>query len=110
MQITLSPIRSDALLTLYLSGEVLTINGADLDLSVIPEGATLPAAAVEYPWLAGDISRERGVLHLALLLPHGALPWPAPPETVVVTRPDPITVATDGPIILPAWLPGATLQ
>jgi hypothetical protein len=44
MHITLTPMRHDATLTLHRAGEVLTINGDPLDLSVIPEGATLPGA------------------------------------------------------------------
>ncbi len=95
MQITLSPIRSDEPLTLHRAGDVLSINGAALDLSGIPEGATLPASAVDCPWIAGPISRQSGVLHLTLALPHGA---EAPPA---VLFPAPLTVTTDGPILLP---------
>ncbi|WP_323041588.1 hypothetical protein [Gemmobacter sp.] len=78
MHITLSPIRSDEVLTLHRAGDMLTINGQSLDLSVISEGATLPAEAVNSPWIAGPISRIDGTLHLTLLFPHGAIPESSP--------------------------------
>lgn len=108
MHITLSPIRSDAALTLHRAGDVLTINGAVLDLSAIPEGATLPAGAVACDWIAGPITRTGGVLHLTLLLPHGAIPDPAPPEAQAVTHPAPLTLTGDGPVTLPHWAPEDT--
>lgn len=98
MHITLYPVRMDETLTLSISGDSLTLNGEDLDLSTIPEGATLPRSAVEgCPWLAGDISRIDGELHLALVMPHGAR---APEET---RFPAPLTVTTDGPVTLPPY-------
>lgn len=98
MHITLSPVRMDEALTLSISGDVLTLNGEALDLSAIPEGATLPRDAVEgCPWLAGDISRIEGELHLALVLPHGAR---APEET---RFPAPLHITEDGPVTLPAY-------
>lgn len=105
MQITLSPIRSDATLVLHRTGDVLTINGAVLDLSAIPEGATLPAGAVACDWICGPISRTGGQLHLTLLLPHCAIPHPAPPEALAVTYPAPIHLSGDGPVPLPHWAP-----
>ena len=105
MHITLSPIRSDAVLTLHRAGDVLTINGAALDLSVLAEGATLPAGAVACDWIAGPITRIGGALHLTLLLPHGAIPDPAPPEARAVTHPAPIILEGDGPVPLPHWAP-----
>lgn len=98
MHITLSPVRMDEALALSISGDVLTLNGEALDLSDIPDGATLPREAVEgCPWLAGDISRIDGELHLALVLPHGAR---APGET---RFPAPLTVTPDGPVALPPY-------
>lgn len=105
MHITLTPTRSDAALTLHRAGDILTINGETLDLSVIPEGASLPASAVDCPWLTGEITRIGGALHLALILPHGPIPWPAPPEAAAVTHPAPIHVIADGPISLPSYTP-----
>lgn len=95
MLINLSPTRSDARLEVFKRGDVLTINGEAFDLSVIPEGATLPAAAVATPWLAGEIHREGGELELTLVLPHGRNPSRA------VAFPDPLIDPPDGPLALP---------
>lgn len=106
MHITLTPQRRDDALTLHRAGEVLTINGATLDLSAIPDGATLPQSAITGPgseWLAGDIQRIDGVLHLALILPHGPLPWPAPPEALAVTHPTALIDPPDGQVDLPRY-------
>lgn len=96
MHITLSPSSRDDRLTLSKSGDTITINGEAFDLSAIPDGATLPRDAVACEWLTLDIERIGGVLHLTLILPHGAH---APHEA---RFPEPID-ATDGPIELPAY-------
>jgi len=103
MFISFSPFRSDAALTLSRQGDVLTIDGADLDFGPLPEGAVLPREAVPCDWLASEVRRIDGVIHLTLILPHGPIPWPAPPESRVVTHPEPILVTTDGPILLPSY-------
>lgn len=100
-QIKLTPTMllpgDDRQLTLYAQGDALTINGQTYDFSPLPEGATLPRAAVECEWLASDIERIDGALHLTLILPHG----PNAPE---VTRfPAPIAVTGDGPVALPPY-------
>ncbi|WP_054302689.1 hypothetical protein [Gemmobacter sp. LW-1] len=105
MQISFSPFRADSALTLSRQGDVLTIDGADLDFGPLPEGAVLPREAVNCDWLASEVTRIGGVIHLTLLLPHGPIPWPAPPESRVVTHPEPILVTTDGPILLPDYTP-----
>ena len=97
MQITLTPQRRDDTLTLTRSGDVLTINGEAFDFTAIPEGGTLPRDAVACDWLAGDVTRAGGVLHLTLILPHGA---DAPLET---RFPAPITLTGDGPVALPPY-------
>ena len=97
MQITLTPQRRDDTLTLVRSGDVLTINGEAFDFTAIPEGGTLPRDAVACDWLAGDVTRSGGVLHLTLILPHGA---DAPPETLF---PAALTLTGDGPVTLPAY-------
>lgn len=95
MRITFSPQRRDDALAVSRSGDVLTINGDAVDLSAIPDGATLPADAIDNEWIAGEVHRIDGVLHVTLLLPHGANPSPA------VAFPEPITVTEDGPIAVP---------
>ena len=103
--ITLSPIRSDVPLTLIRQGDTLIINGVAYDFGPLAEGATLPREAVACDWLASDVTRIDGVIHLTLLLPHGPIPLNAPPEAQVVTHPEPITVTTNGPIQLPSYTP-----
>lgn len=95
MHITLSPVRLDEKVTASLAGEVLTLNGVDFDFGPLPEGATLPAEAIDSDWIVGPVSRIDGELHLTLLLPHGPNPSQA------VAFPDPIQATNDGPILLP---------
>lgn len=84
MQITLSPIRMDATLTVTRAGDVLTINGTKIDL----------AAPTPNDWIV-DTDLIDGVRHVTLIFPHGATP---PPETL---SPAVIDVAADGPVPLP---------
>jgi hypothetical protein len=97
MHLTFSPMRRDDLLTLTRSGDVLTINGAAFDFSPLPEGATLPPEAIDSDWFAGPVEQIGGILHLTLILPHGAS---APQET---RFPTPLTVTGDGPVTLPLY-------
>lgn len=97
MNLHFTPMRRDTRLDLTKSGDTLILNGAAFDLSGIPDGATLPRAAVTCDWLASDIERVGGELHLTLILPHGA---DAPQETLF---PRPITVTADGPITVPVY-------
>ncbi|MEP6587513.1 MAG: hypothetical protein ABJA84_01990 [Polaromonas sp.] len=83
MHITFSPQRRDGNLVVSKQGDALTISGTVFDFSAIPDGATLPASAVSSDYLTGNIERIAGVLHLTLVLPHGAHPssavaFPAP--------------------------------
>jgi hypothetical protein len=95
MQINLTPTRGSAPLTLARSGDVLTIAGEAFDFSGIPDGATLPRAAVACPWLLSDVERIGGEIVLTLILPHG----PAAPEA---TRfPAAIIDPPDGAVTLP---------
>ncbi|HEV7278382.1 MAG TPA: hypothetical protein VGN80_19045 [Devosiaceae bacterium] len=96
MKINLAPQRRDNTLEVSKAGDVLTINDDVFDLSAIPEGATLPADAIDCEWVSGDITRVSGELELTLILPHG----PKPPQHVGF--PNPIIDPPDGLIILPA--------
>jgi len=96
MQIILSPQNRDDRLTLERKGDVLTVNGEAFDFGPLPEGGTLPAAAIASAWFAGPVTRIGGVLHLTLILPHG---HNAPEAT---RFPVPVT-AGDGPVALPAY-------
>lgn len=95
MHITLSPMRRDDTLALSRSGDCLTINGEDFDFSLLPDGATLPRDAVACDWLASDVERIGGVIHLTLILPLGAGP------SEEAKFPAPVHVTEDGPVTLP---------
>jgi hypothetical protein len=95
MNITLSPQRRDDGLQVVKSGDTLTINGTAYDFSVVPDGATLPRDAVDCPWLASDVERIDGVLHLTLLLPNSAT------ASEAARFPAPIINPADGDLELP---------
>ena len=95
MHITLFPQRRDNTLIVSKQGDTLTINGIAYDFSAIPDGATLPASAVDCEYIAGNIERINGVLHLSLILPHG----PNPSQEVAF--PAPIINPPDGVLELP---------
>ena len=98
MKIILSPMRCEDQLTLAKSGDVLTLNSEDFDFSGLPNGATLPRAAINCDWIAGDVTRdEAGVLTVPVILPHGAN---APEET---RFPAPLENVVDGPVALPFY-------
>lgn len=98
MIINLSPQGRNDTLSVSRRGDVLTINGQDYDLSLIPDGATLPNAheATGCEFITGDIKRVDGTLHITLILPHGDLPQPQ--ERLF---PQPIINPEDGEIKLP---------
>ena len=95
MIITLIPQRSDAALAVSKSGDTLTINGVAYDFSVIPDGASLPASAVDCAFITGEIARVAGDLRLSLVLPHGVNPSRA------VSFPAPIINPADGNLVFP---------
>lgn len=95
MHITLNPQRSAATLSVSNQGDTLTINGIAYDFSVIPDGAILPASAVDCEYISGNIERINGVLHISLILPHG----PNPSQDVAF--PAPIINPPDGVLELP---------
>jgi hypothetical protein len=99
MIITLIPIRADDRLALRRRGDTLILNGEALDLSPLTEGAVLPRAAIASPWIAGDVTRQGGVLHLSVLFPHG-------PDAAPEARfPAPLHLTGDGDVALPAAWP-----
>ncbi|MBO9453333.1 hypothetical protein J7426_23945 [Tropicibacter sp. R16_0] len=96
MRISFVPIRRDERLEMSRAGDVLTLNGDVLDFSALPDGAILPRTAISNDWIAGDVERLQGQIHLSVLLPHGAT---APAETLF---PAPIT-ADNGDVPLPPF-------
>lgn len=95
MIINLSPQVSGKTLSLSVNSDVLTVNNTDYDFSVIPEGATLPADAVESDFIIGNIDRVDGTIHLTVLLPIQA------DASESARFPEPIN-QTSGPVELPS--------
>jgi hypothetical protein len=93
MKINLLFQRRDDTLEVSKFGDTLTFNGVTYDFSVVPEGALLPRDAVDCPWLASDVERIDGVLHLSLIVPHG--------PAALITDPEPMINPADGPLEFP---------
>ena len=96
MIINLSPQggRNDVL-EIIKAGDVLTINGIEYDFSVIPDGAELPATAIDCEFIIGTVSRIGGVLNMTMVLPYNTSNNPA------VAFPSPIVNPVDGRVPLP---------
>lgn len=95
MIINLSPqVRTDSL-EVVKTADRLTINGALFDFAPLPEGAILPASAVQCEFIIEDVRRQDGELDLTLLLP---IAWDAGHEACF---PEPIVNPKDGVIKLP---------
>jgi hypothetical protein len=95
MILTLSPIRSDATLTLERCGDILIVNGQSFDFGPLEEGDRLPFDAVEGDWLVSDVVRKDGRLSLSVALPHSA-------EAPHALRfPEKLLLDADGPVRLP---------
>lgn len=95
MQIKFNPQRRDDGLTVVKQGDALIVNSITYDFSPLPEGATLPAEAIDSDLFSGPVERVDGEIVLTLTLPHGPNPSNA------VAFPEPITVTADGPVQLP---------
>lgn len=101
MIITLSPQRREAPLMLERLGDALILNGDICDFAPLAAGHSLPAEAIPSDLFASPVRRDdAGVLHVALVLPHGPL---APPEA---RFPAEIVDPPDGPVALPPFGPG----
>lgn len=95
MIIKLSPVRSDESLAVSVNGDCIILNGVALDFTQLPDGAVLPASAVDSEFVCGDVTRVDGQLHIIITLPHSA------EATEAVRFPTPIIVTEDGPVELP---------
>lgn len=95
MIIKLNPQRREDTLSVVKQGDTLIVNGLEYDFSSIPEGATLPADAIDSDLFSGPVERVDGELILTLTLPHG------PEATENQKFPKPIVVVGDGPVELP---------
>ena len=54
--------------TACVEGETLILNDQRIDLSLIPEGMTLPMSAIGHELFAGPVSRRNGEVELTLKL------------------------------------------
>lgn len=80
-------------------GDVLTINGDVIDLSSMPDGATLPAPAIDNKWIVGQIDRIDGAIHINVICPYRE-------RGGHVDTPPSIIDPPDGPVNLPKYLQG----
>lgn len=95
MNIKLVPQERGYTISVSKAGDVLTVAGVELDFSVIPEGATLPASAAGCEYIVDEVTRVEGVLHVTLLMPYIATDDP------LICFPQPIADPGDGRIALP---------
>ena len=95
MLINLSPTRSDKILSISKSGDILTINGVPYDFSQLPNGATLPREAINCEFIVSDVNRVNGEIELTILLPHSAN------ASHEARFPEPINMTTNGQVVLP---------
>lgn len=97
MKLTFCPVAQGPDLQLDVAGDVLYINGVELDFGPIPEGAVLPKEAVDCEWVWSDVTRKDGQIELTIRLPHG---YNAPKER---RFPEPIVITEDGTVDLPPF-------
>ncbi len=96
MKLTFIPQRRDDALELSKQGDVLAISGDVLDFGPLPDGATLPASAIDNPFIYGPVERKDGEICLSLLAPcKDPEAWKLPPVTVTATE--------NGPVSLPVF-------
>nr|WP_313011591.1 hypothetical protein [Brucella intermedia] len=96
MEIIFSPQRSDDRLEIVKNGDVLILNGDELDFSDLPDGGEYPPEAIDNPFVIGGGSRMNGTIRLTVILPYSN---PTPPEHV--SFPAPVLLDYDGEIHLP---------
>ena len=81
MKLTLSPqmgLPGAAETTVHVSGDIITIDGVDHDLSPVPEGGEATVEG-DSPF-AGTITRQGGVLHVAVRIVLGEDADPVQPD------------------------------
>ena len=82
-------------LAVWKNGEQLNINGLTIDLANLADNASLPASAINSPWLAAPIQRVSGQLVLTLFLPN------SPESTESERFPQDLGDVPDGRVALP---------
>lgn len=105
MKIKLFPFLTDETLEASVSGDVITINGEDIDLSGIPDGFRLPSYAVGNKFFVEGseefVERRGKTLYFTLKLPvstHSPKEVLSPPEPIVID-------ARSGPVKFPSTAP-----
>ena len=93
MKIKFNPQRRDDELTLIIEDESVTVNSVLYDLSVIPDGASLPSDAISGDFFSGDVERINGELCIVITLPHK---YNAPSA---ITFPQDVTINTNGVVV-----------
>lgn len=96
MKITFVPQLSDAVLELNKSGDVLTVNGDELDFSDLPEGGEYPVGSIDNLYVLGGVVRNNGHIELSIILPFSNPAWSGASQNHVRT------VIADGPVSLPS--------
>ncbi|EDM47746.1 hypothetical protein [Marinobacter algicola] len=92
LNLNFSPVRAEEKQPeVFFEHPVLIVDGAQYDLSELPDGATAKHS------LLGTVERSGDNYECTLHLPHGSN---APEST---RFPDPIEVTRDGPVELPAY-------
>lgn len=110
MKITLFPSLDMPPLFASVNGDILTINGEDIDLSGIPDGYRLPATAVKNKFfLEGSndyVTRIGKTLYFSLRLPvypDSPEEYRNPPEPIVIdARSGPVKFPDTSPLVIPA--------
>lgn len=70
MIIKLSPRFSEETVRLEKCGDILYINEECFDFRYVPEGAVLPASAIDSDLVMGDVTRIMGELVITIVLLH----------------------------------------
>ncbi|MDV7270699.1 hypothetical protein RYZ20_07280 [Thioclava sp. A2] len=96
MKIYFSPARRDVRLEITREGDALALNDQIVDFSGVSEGDARPAEEFSSDWLAGEVRRIDGEIHLTVILPHSVN---APEET---RFPQAIS-AENGPVPIPPY-------
>lgn len=99
MKINLSPQVRPGTIEVVRFGDVVVVNGTEFDFSLVGDGDTLPAGAVNSEWFVGTVERVGAELELTLLLP---LP---PNYSQEQAFPMPIIMMGDGHVAFPKPLP-----
>lgn len=91
MKIKLFPVFSVETLSIAVLGEMIVINGDEIDLSVIPNEFRLPAVAIDNPFMVHGtyIERVEGEMSLSIRFP---VLWETPDDIVNPLEPTVIKI------------------